>query len=256
MEASIEIVSDKTLVVFDFDATLIELETYQEIPKLLTNDNSEIVVKMMQSSGRSWYDFNDLLFEKFREEGIQVEKIKDLVQTLELNKNFMHLLKYLEANKDKYSLVIISGTLEMFIQWILEKNQISHLFDKIYSHRGNVSEQNFIEFVRRDYKSCSNCTYSLCKANILEGLRLEKQFNKVYYVGDGMIDYCASLILLEEDILFPRKDFPLFKTLYVENQIEKIRCKNIFSWEDGLCILKNLKEHEEVSEKTKFTNKY
>jgi Putative Phosphatase len=42
----------------------------------------------------------------------------------------------------------------------------------------------------------------------------EKETTRFIYVGDGKGDYCPSLKLRKEDILMPRKDYPLWKHIH------------------------------------------
>lgn len=67
--------------------------------------------------------------------------------------------------------------------------------------------------------------------------QLEKERTHFIYVGDGKGDYCPSLELRKEDIVMPRKDYPLWRLIHGDvNAIEA----EIHEWIDHSELGKSL----------------
>ena len=67
-------------------------------------------------------------------------------------------------------------------------------------------------------------------------------FDKVFYVADGGNDFCLSKKLGINDIIFPRKNYSLYKILYYKNGKNEVKAK-IVSWENGNGICKEIMKY-------------
>jgi pyridoxal phosphate phosphatase PHOSPHO2 len=66
------------------------------------------------------------------------------------------------------------------------------------------------------------------------------EYERIIYFGDGGNDLCLSQRLTENDFVFPRKNYKLYKLLFNENKKNEIKAK-IFPWENGKEIIDILK---------------
>jgi 2,3-diketo-5-methylthio-1-phosphopentane phosphatase len=230
----------KYLIILDFDHTLIKQESYAELVQMLKD--KDIHDELSQSS-HDWNLYNRLLFSQLKEEGIDYGVIKQKLETLELNTNFKQLLAFLQENEDLFHVIIVSGSINIIIEWVLEYNGFSGLVKNIYSHKARKgSTDDFVKFVENERRSCDICQYALCKAVIIADILAQNNFTKIFYVGDGLNDYCAALKLREDDILYPRKDFALHKKICTDNNHENLEC-DVCDWEHALTIVEHIKSN-------------
>lgn len=230
--------NSRCLVAFDFDQTIIDGDTTSELISLVKDQSA---LERKELTGTSWLDFTDLLCERLRHEGADVNYIRERIEKIKFTLSFKELLDYLLEKKEMYEVIILSGTLNILIEWILTYNGYSELAKNIISHQAVVDEDNFLRFIRREAHSCNLCDYSLCKSVLLSNHIRSKQFDKVVFIGDGIIDYCVAPILRENDYLFPRINYGLYKRLYEENLISFVKC-NVVSWSDGKKILEHIQK--------------
>jgi pyridoxal phosphate phosphatase PHOSPHO2 len=229
--------NEKCLIIFDFDNTIIDGDTYETLINLLNKEEFE---KTISNSNVTWSEYLKLLFNKLKENGMNTEAIKKHVLSLEFIKNIKDVFEFIKENRERYTSIIISGSIKTLIHHIMEHNGYIDVIDAIFSNESSIDDDNYYYYVQVDHKKCEECNFSICKSVILSNyLKREKKFGKLIYVGDGIIDKCPTKILTESDTLFPRKDFPLYREIYEEGYIKHLKCK-VFPWVDGKHILEQL----------------
>ena len=228
-----------SLVIFDFDQTIINGDTYAILMSLICNGKEEME-KLMACPNLTWADFNKILFQKLRENEVNTEVIKKKMMSIELNQNMIEVFDFIKVNRHKYIPIIISGSIKIVIQAILENYDCLEVIEGIYSHEANIDENDYLHYVEKEHKNCGECSWAICKAVVLlDVLKNDiRKFEKLIYVGDGLIDKCPVKILTETDSLLPRIDYPLYKVLYEDGYISQVKCK-VFPWEDGKKILES-----------------
>ena len=60
---------------------------------------------------------------------------------------------------------------------------------------------------------------------------------RVVYVGDGTADFCAGLKLEEDDIMLPRKDFPVWDMICKNPMLIKAKICEWSDWEELEMVL-------------------
>jgi len=209
----------------------------------LLPDWSEIEAKKLFEKKGNWFLFVEEIMHILIEQKISAAQIKQELKKLKLTENFEDLLKYLFENSEKFEIHIISGTYDIFIKWILEHHGIQHYINEIHSEKAYV-EDDFVRFIKPvEFIKCAVCLFCVCKAKTIKQIikKAKVVFERWHYIGDGYNDICPALMLNDNDFLYPRKNYQLYKKLYEENYKEKISGQ-IISWENGNCILKNFKE--------------
>jgi 2,3-diketo-5-methylthio-1-phosphopentane phosphatase len=228
-----------TLVIFDFDQTIINGDTYSILISLLNRGKEEL--EKMTKSDISWIDFNKILFQKLKENEVNIEVIRKRVMSIELNKNMKDVLEFLKINKDKFKPIIISGSIKLIVQLILENYGCLDVIEEIHCHEARLDDDKYLHYVEKEHKNCGECSWAICKAVILQDVlkKDRKKYEKLIYVGDGLIDKCPIKILKETDSLYPRMNYPLYKCLYEDGYIHQCKCK-VHPWEDGNKILESI----------------
>jgi pyridoxal phosphate phosphatase PHOSPHO2 len=240
MEASISdntltSIEKKILIIFDFDHTIVDYDTYNLLKELL-GEAKEEAEKILKNE--TWINFNRFLFAKLKEKGKEIETIKKFIlNTIELTNKMKEIFVYLREKNQKYFPIILSGSIKTIIEWVIEHFGFADVFKNIYSRQTGIDEQNYFCYLDNEGKRCAKCNYFFCKSNVLTDILKKQEYERKVYVGDGLNDLCPAKILNEGDLLCPRKGYPLFETLVQSG--EKLNCK-IFSWEDGEHILEAL----------------
>lgn len=239
-------VNKKILFIFDFDHTIVERNSDYEILPLLS-DNSKKILSPKYENSKNWANYMQEVYKMMKADNIGINQIKDIVENLEFNKGYKELFNILRENKNKIDTLIISGANTLFLKWAIEKNNLIDLFPLYYSNWAEPNEEFLIKIEAHHTHDCKECDKSQCKRIILKNhfkniTINENQYDtykNILYAGDGTNDYCAARILREQDILFPRANFPLEKKLYEMDHIKNLKCK-VHVWEDAFKIIEHL----------------
>lgn len=136
------------------------------------------------------------------------EEILEFLGGFEINEGFKEFYEYLKANN--YRLIIASEGFNYYIDPILRERGYGDL--EVFScHLEHNNGWNFsYPYASRTCEQCGNC-----KKEVVERLKIEGY--KVYYIGDGFSDRCASR---EADIVFAKSNLARYCR---DNRIEYTR---------------------------------
>lgn len=237
----------KSLIIFDFDKTITLKDVFEEQRFLLPTkeEQEEIMDKLYYEN---WTLLMSEFYERIYDLNITISDIKNCIDKIEFNSGMIELLKYLYENKNKYSLIILSAGHYFQILRMLERFNLTNIFDEIISIPSHIENGKIIITQGHKY-DCDICNVGQCKTYeynlLIDKFKKNKNiiFNKVYYICDGLNDYCLARNLKENDLLFVRKGFTLYKGLYERGMINNIKCK-IYSWNNGYEIIKYFQEKE------------
>ena len=154
------------------------------------------------------------------------------------------LFDYLENNKERYDVVILSSGYYYQIKTVLSYNRMLKPVKEIISTHSKI-EGNIVKVFQLKDFYCNICNPCQCKScEIKEYYKKNKRENygKVIFVCDGGNDVCLAKDLNENDILFPRKDFALYRKLDNEGLKNELKCE-INPWVDGYEIISFLKNN-------------
>ena len=83
----------------------------------------------------------------------------------------------------------------------------------------------------------------MCKKKILSEFLQGKEYESIYYVGDGLNDFCPTTFLKKKDVVFPREKFPLSEKIIEHVKNHEYEPKVCF-WKNGLNILQYIKNEK------------
>uniref|UniRef100_UPI00398E50B9 phosphoethanolamine/phosphocholine phosphatase-like n=1 Tax=Pristiophorus japonicus TaxID=55135 RepID=UPI00398E50B9 len=204
---------NKYLIVFDFDETIIQHNSDYVILKC--NPDQSLPDDLTQPCEEGcWIEYMSKVFQYLREKGVKEENMRKVLAETPLTKEMLTLFQFLRKSSDLFECVIISDANTFFINSVLQANDLSTIFQKIYTNPSSFDNKN--TFVISPYHShmCQQCPINMCKRQILHDHLVERaeedvEFEKVFYVGDGTNDFCPSVVLTPTDAIFPRKNYPL-----------------------------------------------
>jgi len=243
----------KKLAIFDFDYTIINLNSTNYLNKLLIkHDLASSKTDQQLNSTRNFTPSTAQMNRyKFPPHIELLKATNPRNNTLKMQAVFQHMhsaykltrsdltnclneikisnpMKYLLQTlaSHGYDLCIISDSNTFVIEQILISNGLLELFEtKIFANKAQFNESSgYLEVTPvneliNENRACFNCDTGHCKENICKGVILEKLLSlnrvqgHVIYVGDGRIDFCPGLKLKSSDDFFVKKNLTLARML-------------------------------------------
>lgn len=234
----------KILVAFDFDHTIIDGNSDIHITHLCPSGVVPDDIKE-KFSINGWTHYMGAIFEYLHSNGIQEGDLKKSILELPLTEGMEELLQFLK--NELFEVIIISDSNSVFIDYAIEKYDLRNIVDKVYTNPAKYDDQGklTIEFYHtQDW--CNLSTENLCKGHILDehvkNAKDHAEFSHILYIGDGSNDLCPALRLYENDYVFPRKQYSLWKKLKkigcLDNEATDLELKaKIVEWSTGKEVL-------------------
>lgn len=232
----------KILIILDFDSTITEGESFSSTIHVVNDKKveNEILSRVIKEN---WVDVYNWFYDYLQKLKIPMSKIDSAYEQLPLTKGMIELFSYLRENRDKYEVIIISGGHSYGINYIMKYNNLIDVIDDILCNPIIIDENGKILVQQRYSHSCNFCNPCQCKTIEFEGFMKKKgddYYSKKIYICDGGNDICLAQNLGENDYVFPRKGFRLYRKLFDEDMKEKMKCK-IKPWSNGNEIIELLK---------------
>lgn len=219
-------VNGKILVIFDFDSTLVDENSDTIFTKVLTPDLMPDYLDLVRS-GYSWISTVNTILQRVHSRGFHAEHIREaLANHVKIAPSMRQLVERLAINPQRYDLIIISDSNELFISWILSSLGLpSSMFAAIYTNRATISADGLIEVfphhvgdhAHRCQRTEPKCPERLCKTRALEQFLMGRRghYERKIYLGDGKGDVCPVLssFMGHDDVAMARKDWALAKYL-------------------------------------------
>lgn len=238
----------KSVIIFDFDKTITEKDTFEEQLNLLkSKDEIDNLIKRIYSPER-WDLIMAETYNKFYDLNITISDINFYIDSMEYTPGMEELFNFLKNKKDEYILVILSAGHLYQVNRVLKNKNLTSLIDEIIAFNSYEKDGKIIIEKGNEF-NCDKCKgIGLCKSNefnILKNKYKEKNiiFKKIYYICDGVNDYCLARNLQTNDELLIRKDYSLDKYLYKDGFIKNIKCK-VDKWNNGFDIINFFKNIE------------
>ncbi|KAK2983830.1 hypothetical protein RJ640_008506 [Escallonia rubra] len=244
-----------TVVVFDFDKTIIDLDSDNWVVDELgaTELFNQLLPTMPWNPlmvsfqfflrfclGLAWLGFRlppffvDRMMKELHSQGRTVEDIAEVLKRVPMHPRIVPAIK--AAHALGCDLRVVSDANLFFIETILTHLGVRDLFSEINTNPSFVDEEGRLRiFPYHDFQTsphgCNLCPPNMCKGLIVERMKESTEGTKKFiYLGDGAGDFCPSLKLRDGDYMMPRKDFPVWE-LICKNRAQ-IKAE-IHEWSDG-----------------------
>ena len=233
----------KNLIIFDLDFTILSENSDHVILDLLS-DKSREEVKEIEKTSRNWAKHMQKVFLKMKEENVNIEQVKNIIDNIKFNDGFNELFSIISENKDKVDSIIVSGANTLFLKWVISRHNLSNIFDTYYSNPAEEHNDYLIKIDQTNIHNCENCDDSQCKRIVVDQYIKNKnlKYERIFYLGDGNNDYCPALLFNEKDYLFPRENFPLFNKLFTKNNKNNLKC-NLVPCKTAHCVIDIIKKY-------------
>ena len=233
--------SKKNLVIFDFDQTITHFDSLFEQFPLLKDEKESERLKAMDAVG-NYVDTFNTFYELAHNKKISIEQINEVLKHLKLTKGMKELFDFLRNHKEKFEVIVISSNFAYAIEKVLEYNNMRDIVSMIYCNPYKMLPNGKIAVIQRDHHDCKDCNPCQCKSKELK-IYLEENkreyYNNLYFIADGGNDLCLAKNLGKNDVVFPRKDFNLYKKV-IQPEIKKILSCKVEPWSDAEEIINYL----------------
>lgn len=230
------VMSNKLLVAFDFDKTIIGVNSDTFILQALPEGGKEADA----FTNLQWTQYMQKVFDLLHKSGARARDIFSYLERIPFTPGMPELLSELHTNG--HEAIIISDCNKIFIDYVLRKNNMQHLVKKVFTNPSYFDKDDHLHvnmFHQQNW--CQLCSVNLCKGHVLKEYidlcRKEgTEFKTVAYIGDGLNDVCPMLTLKPNDLAFPRVDFPCHKAIVNGKERERKLLAKMFPWKDAFQI--------------------
>lgn len=242
----------KTLVVFDFDHTLVDRNSDMWVIQCTPEQSLPDWLEKSYQSGR-WTEYMGRVFSYIGEQSIHPDAIRELMQTIPFTDGMIEVLKFICQNKSDIDCIIVSDSNTLFIGWILEAAGLTSAIHSIFSNPASIDQRGYIEVRGFHSHSCECCPVNMCKQQVVTDFRDQQadtgvQYHTVCYVGDGTNDFCPIKVLNQGDFAMPRKGYRLEKLLAKTGSESNAPKAQVIPWSSGAEILNQLKIIQQQTE--------
>lgn len=221
IETKLKTLTQRELVVFDFDETIVDCNSDSWIHKLA--ENGRLPKHLNYVPGEDWMKHVQTVLQHLHDLGVTEQDFADCLHTMPIVDGMIEpLIASLGQEPDKYDIVILSDANSFFIGSFLKTRKLEKYITTILTNPAkftDVGHENPL-LVIEGYHAQDHCKLSsrnLCKGEALKNyigkqmLDNKTVYTCINYVGDGQNDFCPSLKLSVLDRVFPRKGYTLDK---------------------------------------------
>ncbi|KAI5080837.1 hypothetical protein GOP47_0004578 [Adiantum capillus-veneris] len=203
-----------TLVIFDFDCTIAEVDSDPWVAQQL---GATHLMENLRSQ-LPWNDMMDALMEALHAHGNSIQEVEEALRRIPLQPEKITAIKL--AHALGCELRIVSDANSFFIKTILDEYNVTHLFKEIHTNPASIDVTGRLHIKPFHPKceaphGCPLCPPNMCKGKIISEIQsgMEQLRRRIIYVGDGCGDFCPTLRLKEGDCVLPREEYPLLAML-------------------------------------------
>lgn len=154
----------KTLLAFDFDNTVVDANTDLDVIKMHDGPIPEEIEKLYcQHNG--WNDYMKAIFALLHSKNVSINDIKSKVLDISLASGMKGLFNHLAD--EQYEVVIISDANTLFIEWLMDKHDISAQVARVFSNPAEVTGEGKLTisyYHRQDW--CDMSSNNMCKGTV------------------------------------------------------------------------------------------
>ncbi|KAJ3567618.1 hypothetical protein NP233_g6252 [Leucocoprinus birnbaumii] len=211
---------ESQLIIFDFDWSMADQDSDHWTFEVLAPDLRRKFDELVHTA--HWTDIVAQFLEEIHKRGIKREQIEDALRIMPFHPGMIRAVNKLKQ-EGKTTFLCLSSANTIFISTILKDKGLESLFTEIITNPA-VWEGDLLKLRRKidpdgPQHNCSvGCAPNMCKGEELTAFleRQGNQFDRMIYVGDGSNDFCPSLRLREQDIVFCRVNRGLHRKILKE----------------------------------------
>lgn len=229
---------DETLIAENSDNSVVRAAPFQKLPASLSkSDRPGFFLKHSQD-----------IMTFLNQCGVTKDAIRATIEQIPVSPGGAALLDFLLA-QDDFECVVVSDANLYFIETWLRHAGAHKLFTEVFTNPAEFDTNGRLVLSPFHSHSCPKCPENMCKQAILRDYMSRrvkergKPFQKIFYIGDGENDICPTLALGQNDMVFPRRGFPMHKIIEDLHKIQPGVYKPlVMPWERGEDVVDFLKK--------------
>lgn len=157
----------KTLMVFDFDGTIVDdnsnIQVQYLLPSLNRTDRQSLYENRYQGPSGSMI----AVFKLLHKHGVTEANMKARLEEIPLTDGMKELFAHLSS--DTYDVIIVSDANTLFIDWLLDKHDIRQQVNAVYSNPAEFNDEGQLKldfYHHQDW--CTLSTPNLCKGTLYQ----------------------------------------------------------------------------------------
>lgn len=183
----------KQAVLCDFDGTITKVDVINDFLSKFA-DESWYELEMLWNEGK--IGSRELLKKQFAlVRGMDEKTLYNYLQSVELDEYFVDF--YEKACAAGILVAVVSDGFDLFIKNVLKNYGLGEI--EVFTNSLKFENGEFYPSFPNAHGDCG-INAGTCKCEILN--RFKKRYDTVYYIGDGVSDYC---VCKNADILFAKK---------------------------------------------------
>lgn len=217
---SANISSDKRfLIFFDFDETIVD-ETSDDLVVLAApGQHLPDWLKDTYQPGH-YNEYMKRVLAYLAEQGVTESDIRGVIEKIPATPGMHTLFQFLRTRPPQdFEVVLVSDANTFFIESWLRRAGARQLFHRIFTNPATFNKDG--QLVLRAFHShdCVRCPNNMCKQKVVRDYVARRtqergrNYQRLFYVGDGANDFCPALSLGPRDVVFPRRDFPMHRLI-------------------------------------------
>ena len=243
------------VVVFDFDLSLIDVNSDTHVPARLAPE----VLDFVRSRAREtpWTQLMAEACARMHALGVARAQVEDCLRAMPAAPELIAAVRAAAAAGAR--LHIVSDANEVFIGEFLRAHALGPLFASVHTNRAAWRADGLLEVApfheaAAPPHGCARCPPNLCKGLVMDALGLSAGSGagggagaataaaaaSVTYIGDGGGDLCPALRLGARDLVLARGGFPLARALHAAEGAPLLAV--LVEWEDGRALAAALRE--------------
>lgn len=215
IDSKLRNLTQKELIVFDFDETLVDCNSDTWIHQLVPN--KRLPENIEYRPGQDYFKHVQSVLAYLYSLNIREQDYYNCLSTMPSVPGMIDsLISTLGKESQKYDMIILSDSNSFFINSYLKAKSLENIFSTVLTNLARFTEDG--QLLMNEYHVQDHCSLSarnLCKGEALKNYIGKRMLdhNTVYtcinYVGDGENDLCPSTKLSIRDRVFPREGYSL-----------------------------------------------
>ena len=233
----------KILLLFDYDTTISNEDSFCTVCKnVLPKDKFDHLIYLAKTD--NYINCFNYGLKEMKKLNLTIEDLNKEYEKIAWTEGMDDLFNYIKENKNKYSVVLFSSSIEYGLKYMLTYHKVIDIFDGINCTHTKESNDNdqFLYAVQKFTHDCKICNPCNCKTKDFKEYSKSHDmsiFSKVIFICDGGNDLCLAKNLSKNDTVMPRKNLSLYKKLFSDPP-NKVDCE-VVAWTSGHDIIKYLK---------------
>ncbi|XP_061091733.1 pyridoxal phosphate phosphatase PHOSPHO2 [Conger conger] len=234
----------KSLVVFDFDHTIVDDNSDTWVIKCAPNQSLPSWLKNSYQKGR-WTEYMGRVMSYLGDQAVSRDNVRSVMESIPFTDGMVEVLTCISQNKNHIDCIIISDSNSIFIDWILGAAGVRTAVDSVFTNPATFDDRGYMSVQCYHSHECGQCPVNLCKRRVLDDFIKRQrqggvQYERICYVGDGGNDLCPVKILREGDLVMARTGYTLERLLSSPRVSESSLKPRIVVWSSGFEILNEI----------------